>query len=155
VKASRKTKRILLLNGPNLDQLGRREPAVYGAATLGRIVESVRRRARGLGVEIDAFQSNDEGALVTRIGACRGRCDGIIFNPAAYTHTSVALRDALMACEVPCVEVHLSNIHAREEFRHRSLTAPATIGQIVGFGPAGYELALEALVRHLDGKAWR
>ena len=110
-------------------------------------------RARELGVELEAKQSNDEGALVTRVGACIGRCDGIILNPAAYTHTSVALRDAISACGVPCVEVHLSNVHTRESFRRKSLTAGVCVGQIMGFGGHGYVLALEALVDHLRRKA--
>lgn len=102
-----------------------------------------------MGVKVDAFQSNEEGVLVTRIGECPGRYDGIVFNPAAYTHTSIALRDALSAAGVPCVEVHLSNVHARETFRHQSLTAAACLGQICGFGAMSYLLGLEALVAHL------
>ena len=142
--------RILILNGPNLNLLGQREPGVYGSETLDRILDRVKARAKELGAEIEAVQSNDEGTLVSRIGESRGRFDGIILNPAAYTHTSIALRDALQACEVPCVEVHLSNTHAREEFRHRSFTAAACTGQVMGFGGFGYELALEALVNHLS-----
>lgn len=102
-----------------------------------------------LGVKVEAFQSNEEGALVTRIGESPGRYDGILFNPAAYTHTSIALRDALSATGIPCVEVHLSNVHAREPFRHQSLTAAACLGQISGFGAMSYRLGLEALVAHL------
>jgi 3-dehydroquinate dehydratase-2 len=141
--------KILVLNGPNLNLLGRREPDIYGRTSLEDIVRQVKAKARKLGVSIDAFQSNEEGALVTEIGRSAGKFDGIIFNPAAYTHTSVALRDALLAARVPCVEVHLSNVHAREEFRHRSLTAAACIGQISGFGGQSYALALEALVDFL------
>lgn len=142
--------KILVLNGPNLNLLGKREPDIYGRTSLADILRQVKARGRTLGVTVDAFQSNEEGALVTKIGASVGKFDGIIFNPAAYTHTSVALRDALSATKVPCVEVHLSNIHAREEFRHRSLTAAACIGQISGFGAQGYELALEGLVAYLS-----
>ncbi|MGQ9662544.1 MAG: type II 3-dehydroquinate dehydratase [Kiritimatiellia bacterium] len=141
--------KVLLLNGPNLNLLGTREPNVYGRITLDGIVKLVRQRAEELGVQVDAEQSNEEGMLVTLIGQSRDQYDGIIFNPAAYTHTSVALRDAIVAAGVPCVEVHLSNIHAREDFRQRSFTAPVCIGQICGFGPYGYVLALEALVEFL------
>lgn len=141
--------KILIINGPNLNLLGTREPDVYGRETLDTIHERVRERAGELGVEIEAFQSNEEGALVTRIGECRDGVDGIIINPAAYTHTSVALRDAIQACGVPCVEVHLSNIQARESFRHQSVTAGACVGQIAGFGGMSYVLALEGLVEHL------
>ena len=141
--------KILLLNGPNLNLLGQREPDVYGSQTLASIVDGVKARASELGVEIEARQSNDEGALVSAIGAARGAFDGIVFNPAAYTHTSVALRDALTAAAVPCVEVHLSNVYAREAFRHRSLTAPACVGQITGFGAQSYVLGLNAIVDYV------
>ena len=144
--------KILVLNGPNLNLLGTREPGVYGALTLAQIMESLAAQAQAGSVELDWYQSNHEGELVDRIGASRGRYDGIILNPAAYTHTSVALRDALQAVAVPCVEVHLSNVHAREGFRHTSLTAAACIGQIAGFGPMSYVLALEALVEYLGRK---
>ena len=142
--------KILVLNGPNLNLLGTREPDVYGNASLDDILARLKKRAKELGTEIVSFQSNDEGTLVTRIGESTGNYDGIIMNPAAYTHTSVALRDALLACRVPCVEVHLSNIHAREDFRHKSMTAAACIGQISGFGGSSYILALEALVEYLS-----
>ena len=109
-------------------------------------------RGKELGVDVDSFQSNEEGVLLTRIGESSGQYDGMILNPAGYTHTSVVLRDALQACSIPCVEVHLSNIHAREDFRHTSLTAAACIGQISGFGETSYLLALEGLVSHLRTK---
>lgn len=144
--------KILVLNGPNLNLLGTREPEVYGSQTLAEIMARLQDYGRAKQVEIEWFQSNDEGALVTRIGESRGRYDGLVFNPAAYTHTSVALRDALQAVSVPCVEVHLSNIHAREAFRHTSLTAAACVGQICGFGALSYQLALDALVAHLGKK---
>lgn len=144
--------KILVLNGPNLNLLGTREPGVYGSQTLAQIMEALKQRGQARQIDVEWFQSNDEGALVTRIGESRGRYDGIIFNPAAYTHTSIALRDALLAVGVPCVEVHLSNIHAREPFRHTSLTAAACLGQISGFGPLSYGLALEALAAHLEKK---
>jgi 3-dehydroquinate dehydratase-2 len=141
--------KVLVFNGPNLDRLGTRQPDIYGSATLPEIMAAVQQCGREMDVAVDWFQSNDEGVLVSRIGAAPGVYDGIILNPAAYTHTSIALRDALQAADIPCVEVHLSNIHARESFRHHSLTAPACIGQILGFGPLGYVLALEALADHL------
>lgn len=138
-------KKILLLNGPNLALLGTREPEIYGKTTLADIVAQVTEAARGKGVSVDAFQSDIEGELVAAIGRARGVYDGIILNPAAYTHTSVALHDAIKASGVPTVEVHLSNVYAREEYRHESLTAGVCAGQICGFGPLGYILALEAL----------
>ncbi len=138
-------KKILLLNGPNLALLGTREPEIYGRTTLADIVALVTEAARGKGIEVDAFQSDVEGELVSAIGRARGVYDGIILNPAAYTHTSVALHDAIKASGVPTVEVHLSNVYAREGYRHESLTAGVCAGQICGFGPTGYILALEAL----------
>ncbi len=138
--------KIIVINGPNLSLLGQREPDVYGSETLAEIEQSLVQNAIGLGVEIDTFQSNEEGVLVTAIGKAAGKYDGIIINPAAYTHTSIALRDAIKACGVPTVEVHLSNTYSREDFRHKSLTAPVCIGQIMGFGGKGYLLALEGLV---------
>lgn len=141
--------RILVLNGPNLNLLGVREPGIYGSITLGDMMKRLQDHGRSKGVEVEWWQSNDEGDLVTRIGKSRGEYAGIILNPAAYTHTSVAIRDALQAVTVPCVEVHLSNIQAREGFRHTSLTAAACVGQIAGFGPTGYLLALDALLDHL------
>ena len=140
-------KKILLLNGPNLALLGTREPEIYGRTTLADIVALVTEAARGKGIEVDAFQSDVEGELVAAIGRARGVYDGIILNPAAYTHTSVALHDAIKASGVPTVEVHLSNVYAREGYRHESLTAGVCVGQICGFGPTGYLLALDALAR--------
>lgn len=140
--------KILVLNGPNLNLLGTREPGVYGAATLADVMKRVQDYGRQKGVTVDHFQSNEEGALVTRIGKSAGAYDGIILNPAAFTHTSIALRDALQAVRVPCVEVHISNVYARESFRHVSMTASACLGQITGLGPLGYLLALDALVEH-------
>jgi len=138
-------KKILLLNGPNLALLGTREPEIYGRTTLADIVALVTAAAREKGIEVEAFQSDVEGELVSAIGRARGAYDGIILNPAAYTHTSVALHDAIKASGVPTVEVHLSNVYAREGYRHESLTAGVCAGQICGFGPKGYILALEAL----------
>lgn len=148
--------KILLLNGPNLGRLGKREPAVYGRATLADVERAVRRRARASDAVVLAFQSDVEGALVSKINSSEGKYDGIIFNPGAYTHTSIALRDALQSVCVPCVEVHLSNTAAREGFRHVSHTAAVSLGQIMGFGVLGYELALIALIDYIstrNGKA--
>lgn len=142
--------KILVINGPNLQLLGTRKPEIYGTVTLGDIQACLEKLAASLGVDIFFFQSNHEGAIVDRIAAARGEgIDGIVINPAAYTHTSVAIRDALEAVEIPAVEVHLSNIHAREEFRRKSLTAAVCVGQISGLGPDGYELALRSLVSRL------
>jgi 3-dehydroquinate dehydratase-2 len=138
--------KVLLVNGPNLKLLGTREPTIYGSETLDQLVKKVCDYAAAKGVQVTALQSDDEAALVSAIGAARGVYEGIIINPAAYTHTSVALRDAISACGVPTVEVHLSNTHKRESFRHSSLTAPVCVGQIMGFGSKGYLLAVDALL---------
>ena len=142
--------KIFLLNGPNLGRLGKREPAIYGVATLADVERAVRRRAKTCKAKVVAFQSDVEGELVARIGACDGKYDGIIFNPGAYTHTSIALRDALQSVRIPCVEVHLSNTAAREGFRQVSHTVAASLGQIMGFGVLGYELALIALIDYIS-----
>jgi 3-dehydroquinate dehydratase-2 len=147
--AGRLDVKILIVNGPNLKLLGTREPSIYGADTLDSIVKRVAEHAEARGVQVTAFQSDVEGALVGAIGAAREEYAGIIINPAAYTHTSVAIRDAISASGLPVVEVHLSNTHKREAFRHASLTAPVCVGQIMGFGGFGYVLALDALLRHL------
>jgi len=141
--------RILVIHGPNLNLLGSREPGLYGSATLAEIDRSLQERARQLEVSLTSVQSNHEGALVDRIQQARDDADGILINAAAYTHTSVALRDALLAVALPYVELHLSNVHAREPFRHRSLLADRALGVIGGFGPLSYGLALEGLVAHL------
>ncbi len=141
--------RILVLNGPNLNMLGTREPDKYGEQSLQDIENFLKEEAAKLEVEIDFAQSNIEGELVDKIQQAKGNYDGIVMNPAAYTHTSVAIRDALLAVNVPTVEIHLSNIHKREEFRKISLTAPACIGQITGFGANSYKLGLIALVDYL------
>jgi 3-dehydroquinate dehydratase-2 len=138
--------KILFLNGPNLNLLGTREPAVYGHLTLADIEAKVRQHAATLKVEVDFRQSNVEGELVNWIQSAKGTCAAIVINAAAYTHTSVALRDAISAVGVPTIEIHLSNIHAREEFRHTSLIAPVCRGQISGFGEKSYILGLEAAV---------
>jgi 3-dehydroquinate dehydratase-2 len=138
--------KILFLNGPNLNLLGRREPGLYGTATLADIEASVRRRSAELGAEVDFRQSNHEGELVTWIQQAQGQFEVIVLNAAAYTHTSVAIRDAIAAAGLPTLEIHLSNVHAREAFRHRSLIAPVCVGVIAGFGVTSYLLALEAAV---------
>jgi 3-dehydroquinate dehydratase-2 len=138
--------RILVLNGPNLNLLGEREPAVYGKTTLQDIEKMVQERATSLAATIEFRQSNLEGELVTWIQQAKGLFDVIILNAAAYTHTSVALRDAISATGIPTIEVHLSNIHARESFRHQSLIAPVCRGQISGFGADSYVLAVEAAI---------
>ncbi len=143
--------RILVLHGPNLNLLGTREQSIYGTASLDAIDADVTKLAEELGVEVDIRQSNLEGELVTWIQEARSGYDGIIINPAAYTHTSVAIRDAIAAVQVPTVEVHLSNIHQRESFRHLSYVAGVSLGQISGLGPTGYLLALRGLSQHVAG----
>jgi 3-dehydroquinate dehydratase-2 len=138
--------KILFLNGPNLNLLGQREPEIYGHTTLADIEAKVRERAAELKVQIEFRQSNLEGELVSWIQQAKGHFDVIVINAAAYTHTSIALRDAIAAGGVPTIEIHLSNVHAREEFRHKSLIAPVCRGQITGFGQKSYILGLEAAV---------
>lgn len=141
--------RIQIVHGPNLNMLGLREPGIYGTQTLASINAMLAAEAEALGVFVEDFQSNSEGALVDCIQATFGQKDGIVINPGAYTHTSVAMRDAISAVGLPTVEVHLSNIHKREEFRHYSYIAPVAVGQICGFGAESYRLGLRALVQHL------
>ena len=142
--------KILVLHGPNLNLLGQRETGIYGNSSLASIGEQLEILAAELGVELEHFQSNHEGELVDRVQSAVGRNDGILVNPAAYTHSSIALRDAFAAVEIPFVEVHLSNIHAREEFRQHSLLADLAVGSVVGFGPSSYFLGLRALVGALS-----
>ena len=140
--------KFLVINGPNLNMLGTREPEKYGTTTLPDIEKEIEAHANEKGVGVDFYQSNIEGEIVTAIQKAKGIYDGIVINPAAYTHTSVALRDAILAIELPTVEIHLSNIHTREEFRHHSYTAPVCVGQITGFGKFGYIMALDAIINH-------
>ncbi|WP_027237677.1 type II 3-dehydroquinate dehydratase [Leisingera caerulea] len=142
-------KSILVLNGPNLNLLGTRQPEVYGSVTLAMVEQDCKAHGTTLGFDVECLQSNHEGALIDAIHAAKGKHQGIILNAGAYTHTSIALMDALISVEIPAVEVHLSNIHAREPFRHTSYIAKAALGQICGFGAKGYLLALDALAAHL------
>ena len=151
VAAVRADRLVYVLNGPNLNLLGTREPGVYGATTLADLQAQCETDAQRLGFAAECFQSNHEGALVDRIHAARGQADGILINAGAYTHTSIALRDALLGVAIPFVELHLSNVHARESFRHHSYLADKALGVICGFGPASYGLALQGLVSHLHG----
>jgi 3-dehydroquinate dehydratase-2 len=142
--------KVVVIQGPNLNMLGIREKNIYGPMKLEDIHGQMRSFAEQSKLDIEFFQSNLEGEIVDRIQECIGEADGIIINPAAYTHTSIAIRDALSAVQIPAIEVHLSNIHQREEFRHKSLTAPVCAGQIMGMGPFGYHLAMVGMVQILN-----
>jgi 3-dehydroquinate dehydratase-2 len=142
--------RVLVVHGPNLNTLGTREPEVYGSLTIDDINDELGRVASGANAELEFFQSNHEGALIDRIQEARSWADGILINPAGLTHTSVALRDALVATELPVVEVHLSNVHTRETFRHHSYVSGVALGVIAGFGVSSYRLGLEALLENLS-----
>jgi 3-dehydroquinate dehydratase-2 len=144
--------KILILHGPNLNLLGKREPDKYGTKTLEEINTAIRELAKELDAEVEIFQSNSEGELINKIQSAIDVFDGIVINPAAYTHTSIALRDAVLAFNKPCVEVHLSNIHSREEFRQKSYLAPVCVGQISGFGYDSYLLGLRALVNAIRNR---
>ncbi len=144
--------KILVLHGPNLNLLGQREPQVYGRMTLAEIDQQLKLDGRELGLEVHAHQSNSEGALIDALQAASQEDAGVIFNPGGYTHTSVAIRDAIAAIDIPVIEVHLSNVYAREEFRHRSLVSAVCAGKISGFGWRSYWLALQALAKMLDSE---
>ena len=148
--ASASPLRILAIHGPNLNLLGTRDPAIYGTTTLAEINAELMRRGTAAGAVVEAMQTNLEGEIVDAIQAARGRYDALLMNPGGYSHTSVAIRDALDACGIPTVECHLSNIHAREEFRHSSLTAAKSIGLISGFGARSYYLGLDAALAHVE-----
>ena len=141
---------ILVINGPNLNLLGSRETNIYGSFSLESLEKTLRTYSSKKNVQLDFFQSNSESDIIESIHSSKKACAGIIISPAAFTHTSISIRDALSAVSLPVVEVHISNIYSREEFRHHSYIAPVCIGQISGFGLQGYEFALDALVRHLD-----
>ncbi len=143
---------ILVLNGPNLNLLGTRQPEVYGSTTLPQIETACRDKARELGIEIAFAQSNHEGVLIDTIHAARGVHDGIVLNAGAYTHTSIAIMDAIASVELPVVELHLSNVHSREPFRHTSYISKVALGLICGFGADGYPMAIEALARHISSQ---
>lgn len=143
--------RILVLSGPNLNLLGEREPEVYGHHTLADVERMVREKAEELGVEVRFVQSNHEGVMLDELHRARLECDAVVLNPGAFTHTSIALRDAIAAIRIPVVEVHLSNVHAREAFRRRMVLAPVVRGQVLGFGPYSYVLGLEAAVHLARG----
>ena len=141
--------KIIVINGPNINLLGTRGPEIYGSLTLDDITKNLNAEAAKLNIELEFFQSNVEGEIVNAIQNAKNDCSGIVINPAAYTHTSVAIRDAIAAVGLPCVEIHISNIHNREEFRKNSLTAPVCIGQITGFGADSYKLGLIGLVNYI------
>jgi len=144
------SRQLYLLHGPNLNLLGTRQPEIYGSMTLDDINQAAKDHIERHKVELRVGQSNHEGELIDMLHVARNWADGVVFNPGAYTHTSIALRDAIAAIDVPVIEIHLSNVHAREEFRHKSLLAPVCLGQISGFGWRGYLLALDALMGHLN-----
>lgn len=146
--------RVLVIHGPNLNLLGTREPHIYGTTTLEEIDRALRAQGAAHGVEVTTAQSNHEGEIIDRIQQARGAFDGLLLNAGAYSHTSYAIRDALDAVALPAVEVHLTNVHRREEFRHKLVTAGACVGAVLGFGPRSYALALDALVGHLAEKGY-
>lgn len=143
--------KILVLNGPNLNLLGEREPNVYGSDTLNSINDEILHKAKSMGYDVAFYQSNSEGGLIDRLHEARLDCDGVILNAGAYTHYSYAIRDAISAIKIPVVEVHLSNVHSRDEFRHKSVIGPVCVGSIAGFGKHSYTLALDALSHLLGG----
>jgi len=142
-------KKILVIHGPNLNMLGKREPDIYGHQSLAEIDAQLQKRGQKLGIDVETFQSNHEGTLVDKIQQAAGTVHGVVINPAAYTHTSVAIRDALVMLDIPIIEIHLSNIHRREPFRHQSMIADIVAARVAGFGSYGYTLALEGLVELL------
>lgn len=150
--ARRAAATVLVIHGPNLNLLGEREPEIYGRTRLGDIDRTLEELGRELGLTVETFQSNSEGAIVDRIQQARGRADALLINPAAYTHTSVAIRDAIVAADLPTIEVHLSNVYRREPFRYHSTVADIVVGRIMGFGAEGYLLGLRAAKRLIDAR---
>jgi len=145
MEKNKENKKIIVIHGPNLNTLGQREPGVYGSTTLKQINENLKKIGLQLNLNIETFQSNYEGAIVEKIQESLGECDGLIINPAAYTHTSIAIRDAILLLDIPVVEVHISNIYKREPFRHKSMIADVAMAQLSGFGVYGYEMAIRAV----------
>jgi 3-dehydroquinate dehydratase II len=146
------SKTILLINGPNLNLLGTRQPELYGYTTLADVESDAKKQAKDLGAELETFQSNHEGAIVDRIHAARNKVDAIVINPAAYTHTSVAIRDALLGTDIPFIEIHITNTHAREKFRHHSYLSDKADAVIIGLGTFGYTAAIEHAVKNLKSR---
>ncbi|MGE0085464.1 MAG: type II 3-dehydroquinate dehydratase [Desulfococcaceae bacterium] len=153
MKNSSAAKKILVIHGPNLNMLGKREPEMYGNTTLDEINHELRKQGEKLGLEVETFQSNHEGEIVGKIQNVFQKCDGVIINPAAYTHTSVAIRDALLLLNVPIIEIHLSNIWKREAFRHKSMISDIVTAQMAGFGHRGYFMALSAMSDMIQKKS--
>ncbi len=145
-----KNQKILVIHGPNLNMLGKRDPELYGNMTIAGINEMLRQKGASLNIDVDVFQSNHEGEIITRIQDAMGKYDGLIINPAAYTHTSIGIRDAVLLLDVPVIEIHLSNIYRREPFRHQSMIADVATAQLAGFGPFGYAMALEAIAEMIQ-----
>jgi 3-dehydroquinate dehydratase-2 len=145
-----KTRNILVIHGPNLNMLGRREPEIYGNTTLEDVNESLKKAGDSMGLSVETFQSNHEGEIVEKIQQAVSACSGLIINPAAFTHTSVAIRDALLLLDIPIIEIHISNIHKREPFRHTSMIADISTAQLNGFGINGYLMALDAMAKMLS-----
>ena len=153
MKNSNTAKKILVIHGPNLNMLGKREPEIYGKTSLDEINRELRKQGESLGLDVETFQSNHEGEIVGKIQDAFQKCDGVLINPAAYTHTSVAIRDALLLLDVPIVEIHLSNIWKREAFRHKSMISDIVTAQMAGFGHRGYYMALSALADMTEKKS--
>lgn len=145
-------KQFLVINGPNLNYLGKREPEIYGSTTLVDLEKSLKTKGEALDLSLDFLQSNHEGVIIDAMYKANERCDGVLLNPGAFTHYSYAIRDCIASLNIPVVEVHISNVHAREEFRHTSVIAPVSAGQIVGFGLFGYEMGINALKNIAEGK---